>query len=112
MVNIIDKRVAEEGKGELGVVDDVYESDGEGEPAAFLADMDEKVRLNKSERGRKLKTQRRDFKDRVQKRAELREGAKDWVSNALADLVRTRDFIDDQGLGSIILPRVLQSWRA
>ncbi|TID27345.1 putative glycoside hydrolase family protein [Venturia nashicola] len=30
MVEIIEKRVAEEGKGELGVVGDVYESDGEG----------------------------------------------------------------------------------
>lgn len=99
MVKIIEKRVAEEGKGEMGVVEDVYVSDGEGELSAFREELGGKKNLNKSERGKQIKYRRMDFKNSVAKRHDLREGAKDWIGNALADLVRTRDFIEQYGIG-------------
>ncbi|KAE9991278.1 hypothetical protein EG327_000223 [Venturia inaequalis] len=99
MVKIIEKRVVEEGKGEMGVVGDVYVADGNGELAAFMEELGGKERLNKSERGKQLKYRRLDFKNGVAKRRELREVARDWIGNALADLVRTRDFIEQYGIG-------------
>ncbi|RDI79599.1 hypothetical protein Vi05172_g10402 [Venturia inaequalis] len=99
MVKIIEKRVDEEGKGETGVVGDLYVADGNGELAAFMEELGGKERLNKSERGKQLKYRRLDFKNGVAKRRELREVARDWIGNALADLVRTRDFIEQYGIG-------------
>jgi hypothetical protein len=102
MLKVIEKRIeADDIDGVDAIASAADDQDGdssEGELAAFVSLLGGK-RPNKSERNQIDKWRRVDFQNRVEKAQLRRETVTDWVSNALRDLIKTKEEIDDYGIG-------------
>lgn len=104
MVRVIDARVqaegtapapSPEGEGEEG---EKEEDTSDHELGAFMQLLGEK-QPNKNERTRINKLRKEQFKRKVETKRLRREKARDWVANALPDLVAKRDYLEKYGIG-------------
>lgn len=109
LLRVIDRRLeACRGKcnedGEEATAADADDSSG-GELAVFMKQLGGKQRPNKREAKEIDRLRRLDLKNKLEKARLRREKASDWVSNALHDLVKTRDFVEEYGIGEHYFPQ-------